>query len=653
LKQKRPRFRLRLLTRMALALAAVGLLPVALSSFGLVDANRDAIFGQVLRTHAVAARTEATRIGAFLATRAALARGAAASPELAEPRSPEAQEFLVRNLQAWSDLGVEAVAVVNARGEEVVRAQVKGEDARRRVAAALWLPPTPIPGVAVVPGEVPVVRLEASLPDGIGSLRLVCDGSPLAEGAQPEELGDEAELLMVDAAGAVVLGAPDALRRLPADLVRNALSGKLAGAGRYPTENGGEVLAAYAPVPGSSWTVLSRQPAEVAEAVRARLLGRSALAIGAALLLIAALSAAAWGSVVRPVRELVAAQRSLSRSDAASSGDEIRDLRASFEALRRGLSDRKALDDVFLGRYQVVEVLGTGGMGTVFRGWDPKLQRPVALKTVRLGADLPAEKRQDLFKTLLREAVTAARFSHPNVVAVYDLEDAPEAAFLAMEFVDGMTLERLLLQTGRLAAERVIPLGAAIARGLAAAHGRGIVHRDIKPANVLLGRDGSIKVADFGIADLLAAARPAGDVIFGTPGYLPPEVLQGEAYTVAGDLFSLGVVLYESLTGVPPFTGLEVEDIVEATLHAPIRPPAARVATIPAALDALVLRLLERDPALRPADAAAVAAELDALAQERGLSWSLEAEPPSVDLEDPMPTITRTAQWVPTTQMRG
>ena len=272
------------------------------------------------------------------------------------------------------------------------------------------------------------------------------------------------------------------------------------------------VLGAYSPVPAAGW-VGALPPAGRGWPRRwpRRLRRQSALAFGAALLLIALLLAVAWAAVVRPIRDLAREQRELAGGAAgrAPGGDEIADLRRSFEALRRGLAERRALDDVFLGRYQVIELLATGGMGAVFRGWDPRLQRPVALKTLRLGGRPAAREAEPAIEQLVREAVTAARFSHPNVVAVYDVEDAPEGAYIAMELVDGMSLERLLVRRGRLRPAEVILLGAAIARGLAAAHARDIVHRDVKPANVMLGRDGSIKVTDFGIADLIAASAQA------------------------------------------------------------------------------------------------------------------------------------------------
>jgi serine/threonine-protein kinase len=276
----------------------------------------------------------------------------------------------------------------------------------------------------------------------------------------------------------------------------------------------------------------------------------------------------------------------------------------------------------------------------------------VALKTVRLGVDLLPEKRQQLITQLVREAVTAARFSHPNVVAVYDVEDAPDGAFLALEYVEGPSLEHLLLRRGRLRPEETGPLGAAIARGLAAAHARDIVHRDVKPANVLLGRDGTIKVTDFGIADFVAAASRSEGLVFGTPGYLPPESLRGAGHTRAGDLFALGVILYECLTGAKPFGGLQVADMIQSTLFGVLKPPGARAAGIPPDLESLVLLLLERDPARRPTNAAAVAEELDQVSARHGYRWQLDdAVPATGAVEGMQPSFTIEAQWVPTARL--
>ncbi|HYG62510.1 MAG TPA: protein kinase [Thermoanaerobaculia bacterium] len=625
-----------------------------------MDFNRDALDEQVLATHIVAARTAAARVEAFLATRGELAAGAAADPAYADPRSPAAQEALRGDLAAWAGLGVLGLAVVDERGEEAIRAQLRDDEAKRRTAAALRSPSREpvlaLPGDGAAPATV---RLEVPLSAGGGRLRLVCDGGPLAEAVSPGELGEGAELVLAGRDGMVLVGEANALAGFPRAMVAQATSGKLGGANRYDGGDGQRVLGAYSPVRGSGWVVLSRQPGVVADAVARRMWRRSLLAVAAALLLILLLSAAAWVTVVRPIRELARAQGELVRAQGVlqgggpgtvaleeAGGDEIGSLRRSFEALQRSLADRESLEGVSLGRYRVLEYLGTGAMGTVFRGLDPRLRRPVALKTVRLGEHLDAERRHQLLETLLHEAVTVASLSHPNVVAVYDLEDAPEGAFVAMELVEGENLDELLWRRGRLSAGQVIPLGAAIARGLAAAHARDIVHRDVKPANILLGRDGSIKVSDFGIADLVARTAQKGDRVFGTPGYMPPESLRGGGHGKSGDLFAMGVILYECLSGTRPFDGANVAEVARETLFGEVRPLERQVSGLPPALVALVKSLLEKDPDLRPAGADVVAAELERMAAAEGLRWDPAAER-AVVAAPPVREI-KASQWVPT-----
>jgi serine/threonine-protein kinase len=621
---------LSLLSRVALALAAVGLLPLAIFSFGLVDLNRDTMVDQVLRTHLVAAQSAAVQVAAFVSTRVSLARGAASNPALSDPRSPLARGFLAENLGAWADLGVLAVEVTDPRGERVIQAQLRGM--QDRVAAAL-APDVRLPLAATGSGRDLTLRVTAPLPQGAGLLRLVCDGSSLRDLSALSALGSEADLLVAERGGRVLLGTVSDLAGFPEELTKVALSGQISGAGRFSAPDGEEILGAYAPVADSDWAVVTRQPSRVAEALAVRLRRQSLLAIGAALALTGVLSVFAWRGIVRPIRVLIEAQRRLARLPVAAEPgghrrDEIGELRRAFEALERSLADRSLLDNVFLGRYQVVEPLGTGAMGSVFRGWDPKLQRPVALKTVRLDAGTAPGKRRQLMETLLREAVTLARLSHPHVVPVFDLEDSPEGAFIAMELVDGINLETLIWEQGRLSPARAVPLGAAMARALEAAHANGVVHRDIKPANVLLGWDGTIKVSDFGIAELLAAAENAGSTesgkaVVGTPGYVPPETLERGEYGRAGDLFALGVVLYRALRGVHPFAGGTPQEIVRATLLRTVPSLSRAVPDLPAELDLLILGLLEKKETLRPADAGAVAAELESLAAANGYRWSL------------------------------
>ncbi|MBC9714758.1 serine/threonine protein kinase [Streptomyces sp. TRM66268-LWL] len=235
-------------------------------------------------------------------------------------------------------------------------------------------------------------------------------------------------------------------------------------------------------------------------------------------------------------------------------------------------------------------------MGEVWRGWDRMLERPVALKL------LPRPDDAESLIRLRSEARAAARLNHPGVVAVYDLEDRGEQPCLVMEYVSGQSLAQLLTSRGPQRPSRSADLAAQTAAGLAAAHRQGVVHRDVKPGNLLLSSDGPVKVCDFGIArytDATTAVTRTGHLI-GTTGYLAPERARGESATPASDVYSLGCVLYELLTGRPPFTA----DTSLAVLHqhvatAPL-PPRRHRPEIPEALDAYVQRMLSKDPAQRP-----------------------------------------------------
>jgi serine/threonine-protein kinase len=350
---------------------------------------------------------------------------------------------------------------------------------------------------------------------------------------------------------------------------------------------------------------------------------QASLAVALALLLSAGLSVVAYRSVIRPVRELVQAQHRLARGGAkATSGNEIEQLRAGVSMLERQTLDREAIGRIFLGRYLVTEILGSGGMGTVFKGWDPKLQRHVALKTVHVDEKKKPDTHAEQRSSLVSEAVTLARLNHPNIVAVYDVEDSHQVAFIAMQFVEGTNLDRLLGRVGSLSLAQAVPLAAAIAHGLAAAHGHGVVHRDVKPGNVLLGTDGSIKVTDFGIAGHVTSVVQDA-VVFGTPGYMPPEVLRGAKFEPGGDLFALGVVLYECLVGMPPFGTGDPQETIMRTQTATPPPLRARNSAVPPELEAFTLGLLEKDPATRsPSSASAAGEQLEAMARANGWQWS-------------------------------
>jgi len=261
------------------------------------------------------------------------------------------------------------------------------------------------------------------------------------------------------------------------------------------------------------------------------------------------------------------------------------------------------------GRYELGEILGVGGMATVYRGVDRQLGRPVAVKVLNGGlADDP--RFADRFA---REAQHAALLVSPRIVTVFDSGVDQGSPYLVMELVHGQTLGRLIAEGGPLAVERAVGIAAAVLEALAAAHAQGLVHRDIKPGNIMITADGGVKVVDFGIA---RANSSSGQqltqtaTVLGTAAYLSPEQATAAEVDGRSDLYAVGCVLVEMLTGAPPFTAdTPVAIAFKHVTEYPV-PPSVFRADVPPALDAAILRLLAKNPADRPADAARAHAEL-------------------------------------------
>jgi serine/threonine protein kinase/beta-lactam-binding protein with PASTA domain len=258
-------------------------------------------------------------------------------------------------------------------------------------------------------------------------------------------------------------------------------------------------------------------------------------------------------------------------------------------------------------RYRVDAPLARGGMSSVYQGVDLRLDRPVAIKVMeaRFAADRSFIDRFEL------EARAAARLHHPNVVAVHDQGVDSDQIYLVMELVDGGTLRDLLRQQGALPVPLAFSILDPMLNALAAAHRAGLVHRDVKPENVLIGRGGTVKVGDFGLVRAMAnAGTTSADLILGTVAYLSPEQVATGAADPRSDVYSAGVVLYEMLTGVPPYSADTPLSIAYRHVNDDMPPPSEARPGLPPAVDDLVLRATRRDPALRPSDAAAFLAEL-------------------------------------------
>jgi tetratricopeptide (TPR) repeat protein len=269
-----------------------------------------------------------------------------------------------------------------------------------------------------------------------------------------------------------------------------------------------------------------------------------------------------------------------------------------------------------LGRYEIRGELGRGTMGVVYRGHDPVIDRAVALKSVLVPSALPEAERARFFSRFMLEAQVAGKLIHPNIVVTYDaaIDPASGLAFIAMELVEGESLARLLEVRRRLDWRRAVEIGAQLAAALDHAHRQGVVHRDLKPANVLLTAAGVPKLADFGIAKVAAAELTQPGTILGTPYFMSPEQVQGDAIDGRSDIFSLGAVLYLLITGQKPFEGPDLAAIANQVVYKNPRSPSEILADVPRTLDAVLERAMAKSAGNRYPAAGELADHLKALA---------------------------------------
>jgi|GEM_PF-784089 len=261
-----------------------------------------------------------------------------------------------------------------------------------------------------------------------------------------------------------------------------------------------------------------------------------------------------------------------------------------------------------VGRYEILSLLSAGGMGELYHARDPELGRDLVVKLLpRRGVFHP-----DAVERFVREARAASALNHPNIVTVYEIGESPSGHFIAMELIEGRTLRDLRAESPSI--PTIARIGAQAARALAVAHSAGIIHRDIKPENLMLREDGYLKVLDFGIAQLTTNDAQGDDmsritqpgVVVGTMRYMSPEQAQGNPVTPASDIFSLGIVLYELAAGRHPFDASSDMAVLSAIILREALPPSRINSRVPAVFDSLVMRMLSKDPTLRP-----VAAEVD------------------------------------------
>lgn len=275
-----------------------------------------------------------------------------------------------------------------------------------------------------------------------------------------------------------------------------------------------------------------------------------------------------------------------------------------------------------IGRYEVLATLGQGAMGTVYKAVDPLIERTVAIKTINL--DLSNEERAEFEERFYREAKSAGRLSHANIVTIYDVGEVDDIAYIAMEYLEGESLREMLDSGVVLPVERISKIAARIASALNYAHENQVVHRDIKPANIMITTNRDVKIMDFGIAQIPTGSRTQLGTVLGSPKYMAPEQVEGLSTDGKTDIFALGVVLYEMLTGNTPFNGDNLSAIMYKILNETPAPPSTLNPRVPPVFDRIVSRALAK----RPEDRYQTAREFARDLRNQDVDSSLPERPP-------------------------
>jgi len=278
--------------------------------------------------------------------------------------------------------------------------------------------------------------------------------------------------------------------------------------------------------------------------------------------------------------------------------------------------DKKPKAMPTLGRYEILGQLGRGAMGIVYKGRDPKLNRMTAIKTIRFSDEFDESQVESIKEHFYREAEVVAKLSHTNIVTIYDVGEDLDLSYLAMEYLEGENLEKFTSKNNLLPLKKLIDIIAQVCDALAYAHQHNIIHRDIKPANIMMLKDGVVKVTDFGIARATTSTRTRTGIIKGTPYYMSPEQTQGNELTGQSDVFSLGVVFYQLLTGKLPFYGDNMAAIMYQTTSVEPEPPTTYNPNINKPTLAILKRSLEKSLKERYPDAAKMGEHLRLLSKK-------------------------------------
>jgi serine/threonine-protein kinase len=291
--------------------------------------------------------------------------------------------------------------------------------------------------------------------------------------------------------------------------------------------------------------------------------------------------------------------------------DELGSARRKIKPVRKAAQLNEGPDRRTLGRYEIDRVLGKGAMATVYLGRDPKINRKVAIKTIALAREFDAAQLEDARSQFRREAESAGRLNHPNIIAIYDAGEDDEISYLAMEYFEGDSLVKHVQPGNLLPAKWVLELGARAAEALDYAHRQNVVHRDVKPANLLYhAATDTLKLTDFGIARLTDNSRTKTGVILGTPSYMAPEQLTASGVTGQSDLYSLGVTMYQLIAGRAPFQADSIPKLMDKIMHEQHKPLCELRDDIPPSVDHVINKAMAKNPADRYSNGRAMAMTL-------------------------------------------
>jgi len=279
-----------------------------------------------------------------------------------------------------------------------------------------------------------------------------------------------------------------------------------------------------------------------------------------------------------------------------------------------------------IGKYEILDVLGKGAMGIVYKALDPDIEREVAIKAIHFDTIRETAEREERIKRFMQEGRAAGRLNHPNIVTIYDVDREGDLSYIVMQYIQGQTLQKALDSGRTFSVEEVGRLMLPLLRAVDYAHQNGVVHRDIKPGNVLIDGDGIPHLADFGVARTAASTLTAAGIALGTPGYICPEQLRGQAVDARSDVFSLGVLLYVLLTGREPFAAKKMATVMHKIVHDDALPPSTLKPDLPAGFDVIVCRAMAKKPEDRYQSCAEMAAALDSLAQAEALTLTVRVK---------------------------